>query len=108
MQFVIHDPHLGGFWKWITQRVRTPQEAKVWKSRAAAIKQAAAGNATRNIPPGCEDQARYQDLPNLVVQEYDEQWRLLATHEAKPSYLTIDSAKIDETDFPDDGFGMAP
>lgn len=83
--FVAYDNRTQGYVKTSTETVHRPQDGKVYKSLKGCKGPSQVSNVSRNIPPNHDGASKYyRDLPQVEVREFDNNWNLVATHEAPP------------------------
>lgn len=78
-RFVLYDRETGMYVK----------NSRQYKRRLAAIDAASLENVNRNIPPGRKPDKHYQDRPQVVVHEIDDQGKFVQIHDAPPQYIIL-------------------
>lgn len=60
-----------------------------YKRRYAAIEAASMMNVNRNVPAGFTSNHKYQNRPQVVVLEIDDQGNIVQTYQAPPRYIYL-------------------
>ena len=87
--FVLYDSEAGQYKRGWSSFVVDPKDAKQYKRKGNAIKEASLRNTNRNVPKGCTPNKYYQNRPQMEVVEFDTNWNQVQVHAAPPSYIYL-------------------